>query len=35
VAAQRLFTAIDGNLGSGVETVPCRLVTRESTAPLE
>jgi LacI family transcriptional regulator len=35
LAAQRLFTAIDGDLGSGVETLACRLVTRESTAPLE
>lgn len=34
LAAQRLFAAIDGDVGSGVETVPCRLVTRESTAPL-
>lgn len=34
LAAQRLFAAIDGTLGSGVETIPCRLITRESTAPL-
>jgi LacI family transcriptional regulator len=34
VAAQRLFAAIDGTLGSGVETIAGRLVTRESTAPL-
>jgi LacI family transcriptional regulator, galactose operon repressor len=35
LAAQRLFAAIDGTLGSGVETVAPRLVTRESTAPLD
>ena len=34
VAAQRLFAAIGGTLGSGVETFPGKLVTRESTAPL-
>jgi LacI family transcriptional regulator len=34
LAAQRLFAAIEGNPGSGVESIPCRLVTRESTAPL-
>ncbi|MBW6437003.1 LacI family transcriptional regulator [Actinoplanes hulinensis] len=34
LAAQRLFTAIGGTLGSGTETVPCRLITRESTAPV-
>jgi LacI family transcriptional regulator len=34
VAAQRLFAAIGGTLGSGVETIAGRLVTRESTAPL-
>ncbi|MEU8820185.1 LacI family DNA-binding transcriptional regulator [Actinoplanes sp. NPDC048796] len=33
-AAQRLFAAIDGNPTSGTETLPCRLITRESTAPL-
>jgi LacI family transcriptional regulator len=33
VAAQRLFAAIDGPPMSGVETLPCRLVARESTAP--
>jgi len=35
LAAQRLFAAIDGTLGSGVETIACRLITRESTAPLD
>ncbi|GAA0454598.1 LacI family transcriptional regulator [Actinoplanes campanulatus] len=34
LAAQRLFAAIGGTLGSGTETVPCRLITRESTAPV-
>jgi LacI family transcriptional regulator len=34
VAAQRLFAAIGGTLGSGIETFPGKLVTRESTAPL-
>jgi LacI family transcriptional regulator len=31
VAAQRLFAAIDGEPRSGVERLPCRLVTRAST----
>jgi LacI family transcriptional regulator, galactose operon repressor len=35
LAAQRLFSAIDGTLGSGVETIACRLITRESTAPVD
>ncbi|WP_305787158.1 LacI family DNA-binding transcriptional regulator [Symbioplanes lichenis] len=35
LAAQRLFAAIDGTLGSGIETIGCRLITRESTAPLD
>jgi LacI family transcriptional regulator len=35
LAAQRLFAAIDGTLGSGTETIGCRLITRESTAPLD
>ncbi|MFG1994054.1 LacI family DNA-binding transcriptional regulator [Actinoplanes sp. NPDC048988] len=35
LAAQRLFAAIDGTLGSGIETIPPRLITRESTAPLD
>lgn len=34
LAAQQLFAAIDGTLGSGTQTVPCRLVTRGSTTPL-
>ena len=34
VAAQRLFTAIGGTLGSGTERFAPKLVTRESTAPL-
>lgn len=34
VAAQRLFAAIGGTLGSGTEKFPPKLVTRESTAPL-
>ncbi|XVU29608.1 LacI family DNA-binding transcriptional regulator [Actinoplanes sp. CA-054009] len=33
-AAQRLFAAIDGAPASGTETLTCRLITRESTAPL-
>ncbi|TDC80257.1 LacI family DNA-binding transcriptional regulator [Streptomyces hainanensis] len=33
-AAQALFAAIEGQPRSGVETVPSRLVIRESTAPL-
>jgi LacI family transcriptional regulator len=33
IAAQRLFSAIAGPPGSGVETLPCRLVARESTSP--
>lgn len=32
MAAQRLFAAIDGSPGSGVEALPTRLVIRESTA---
>ena len=35
LAAQRLFAAIGGTLGSGVETILGRLITRESTAPLD
>ena len=34
LAAQRLFAAISGTLGSGTETIGCRLVTRGSTASL-
>ncbi|MEL7975696.1 LacI family DNA-binding transcriptional regulator [Isoptericola sp. F-RaC21] len=34
VAAQRLFAAIDGERASGVEELPCRIVTRESTLPV-
>ncbi|MFI2103881.1 LacI family DNA-binding transcriptional regulator [Isoptericola sp. NPDC019693] len=34
VAAQRLFAAIDGERGAGVEELPCRIVTRESTTPV-
>ncbi|MBB2943601.1 LacI family transcriptional regulator [Actinoplanes lutulentus] len=33
-AAQRLSAAMDGTPVSGVETLPVRLLTRESTAPL-
>lgn len=33
VAAQRLFAAIDGQPHSGVEELPCRLVTRDSSVP--
>ncbi|MDT0317757.1 LacI family DNA-binding transcriptional regulator [Streptomyces millisiae] len=33
-AAQALFAAFEGQPRSGVETIPCRLVIRESTAPL-
>lgn len=33
IAAQRVFAAIDGPPKSGVETLPCRLVARESTSP--
>lgn len=32
-AAQLLFSAIDGDSGSGTELLPCRLVPRESTDP--
>lgn len=32
VAAQRLFSAIAGDPGSGVETISCRLVARESSS---
>jgi LacI family transcriptional regulator len=32
-AARRLFAAIGGELGSGVEQLPCRLVPRETTSP--
>ncbi|WP_285114122.1 LacI family DNA-binding transcriptional regulator [Leifsonia sp. fls2-241-R2A-40a] len=35
VAAQLLFRAIDGDAAPGVHEVPCRLVTRESTALTE
>jgi LacI family transcriptional regulator, galactose operon repressor len=31
VAAQRLSAALDGDVSSGVESLPCRLVPREST----
>jgi LacI family transcriptional regulator len=31
-AAQRLFAAIDGEAQSGIESLPCRLVVRASTA---
>jgi LacI family transcriptional regulator, galactose operon repressor len=34
MAAQRLYAAMDGDVGSGVEAIACRLITRESTAPL-
>ena len=34
IAAQRLFAAIDGKSGSGIEAMPCRLVPRESTTAL-
>lgn len=33
VAAQHLFKAIDGTRGGGIEALPCRIVTRSSTAP--
>jgi LacI family transcriptional regulator len=33
IAAQRLFATIAGPPQSGVETLPCRLVTRESSLP--
>ncbi len=33
VAAQRLFAAIDGTVRPGIEQLPCRLVTRESSVP--
>ncbi|WP_382308148.1 LacI family DNA-binding transcriptional regulator [Herbiconiux sp. UC225_62] len=32
LAAQRLFSAIGGEQSSGIETLPCRLVARASTA---
>lgn len=34
VAAQRLFAAIDDDRRPGVETLPCRVVPRGSTAPV-
>jgi LacI family transcriptional regulator len=34
-AAQRLFAAIAGPAKSGVETLPCRLVARESSLPAD
>jgi len=34
VAAQRLFAAIDGTVRPGAEELPCRVVTRASTAPI-
>ncbi len=34
VAAERLFAAIDGDVRSGVEVLPCHVVPRGSTAPL-
>jgi LacI family transcriptional regulator len=34
-AAQRLFAAIAGPPKSGVETLPCRLVARESSLPAD
>lgn len=33
-AARALFSALDGQPRSGVEAMPCRLVVRDSTAPL-
>ncbi|AEG43578.1 LacI family DNA-binding transcriptional regulator [Isoptericola variabilis] len=33
VAAKRLFAAIEGTASSGIEELPCRVVTRESTVP--
>jgi LacI family transcriptional regulator len=33
VAALNLMDAIDGHPHHGVETVPCRLVIRESSGP--
>lgn len=33
IAAQRLFAAIAGPPHSGIETLPCRLVARESSLP--
>ena len=35
VAAQHLFRAIDGSRKGGVESLPCRVITRDSTAPAE
>lgn len=34
VAAERLSAAFDGDLGSGIERLPCQLVPRESTTAL-
>lgn len=34
VAAKRLFAAIDGELGTGVVSQPCRIVARASTTPV-
>jgi LacI family transcriptional regulator len=35
IAAQRLFAAIEGPPQSGIETLPCRLVARESSSPVD
>ena len=35
IAAQRLFSAIAGPPQSGVETLPCRLIARESSSPAD
>jgi LacI family transcriptional regulator len=34
VAARRLFEAIEGRAASGIEELPCRIVTRESSVPV-
>ena len=34
VAARRLFEAIEGQAASGIEELPCRIVTRESSVPV-
>ena len=32
-AGERLLSAVDGHLGSGLQLLPCSLVVRESSCP--
>lgn len=34
IAARRLFEAIEGKAAGGIEELPCRIVTRESSVPV-